>query len=201
MAVRAVVFDVGGVLEVVGPMDFGRRWEAELGLPPGRVDELLSDVWAAGAVGTVTEDAVRVAVGERLGITRDRVDALMAVLWRQYLGEANTELIEYVGGLRPRYRTGILSNSFVGAREREQAAYGFGDLVAEFVYSHEIGVAKPDPRSYTLTCDRLAVAADEVLFVDDVPGHVEAAETAGLHGVHHRTNADTSTRLTALLGQ
>ena len=44
----------------------------------------------------------------------------MADLWREYLGTANTELIEYARRLRPRYRTGILSNSFVGAREREQ---------------------------------------------------------------------------------
>jgi putative hydrolase of the HAD superfamily len=47
------------------------------------------------------------------------------------LGSANTELIEYARRPRPRYRTGILSNSFVGARDRERAAYGFEDLVDE----------------------------------------------------------------------
>ncbi len=62
-------------------------------------------------------------------------------------GTANTDLIEYARRLRPRYRTGILSNSFVGAREREQAAYGFEDLVDEIIYSHECGMSKPDPGS------------------------------------------------------
>ncbi|MEX2626162.1 MAG: hypothetical protein WD225_04725, partial [Ilumatobacteraceae bacterium] len=45
-------------------------------------------------------------------------------LWAEYLGTPNTELIDYFTGLGGRVRTGILSNSFVGAREREQERYG-----------------------------------------------------------------------------
>jgi hypothetical protein len=67
----------------------------------------------------------------------------MADIWREYLGTANKELIDYARRLRPRYRTGILSNSFVGARQREQAAYGFEDLVDEIVYSYEVGMSSP----------------------------------------------------------
>lgn len=92
----------------------------------------------------------------------------MAEMWEQYLGVANSELIEYARGLRPRYRTGILSNSFVEAREREQDAYGFEDLVDEIVYSHEVGMCKPDPRIYELTCMRLGVGPEEMVFLDDV---------------------------------
>lgn len=49
-------------------------------------------------------------------------------MWDEYLGTANTELTDYLAGLRPRYRTALLSNSFVGAREREEARYGFDEL-------------------------------------------------------------------------
>ena len=89
MAIRAVVFDIGGVLEVTPDLGITQRWEARLGLPAGGLDE-------------------------------PQLEAFMADLWREYLGTANTELIEYVRQLRPRYRTGILSNSFVGARERSR---------------------------------------------------------------------------------
>ncbi len=47
--------------------------------------------------------------------------------------------------IRAEHRTGILSDSFAGAREREQAACGFEGLVDEIVYSHEVGMSKPDP--------------------------------------------------------
>jgi len=91
----------------------------------------------------------------------------MADIWREYLGTAGTELIEYARQLRPRYRTGILSNSFVGAREREQAAYGFEDLAEEIIYSHEGGMNKPDPGIYALACRRLGVEPAQLVFLDD----------------------------------
>ena len=113
----------------------------------------------------------------------------MADLWREYLGTANTELIEYARRLRPRYRTGIVSNSFVGAREREQAAYGFEDLVEEIVYSHEAGFSKPDPRIYALICTRLNVAPEEMVFLDDADVCVAGARDAGIHAVRYQDNA------------
>jgi putative hydrolase of the HAD superfamily len=106
----------------------------------------------------------------------------------QYLGTLNHELVEYVARLRSRYRTGILSNSFVGAREREQAAYGFEDLVDEIVYSHEVGVAKPDQRVYEITCARLGVEPGEAVFVDDVPACVAGADAYGMRGILFRDN-------------
>jgi hypothetical protein len=49
-----------------------------------------------------------------------------------------------------------VSNSFVGARDREQA-YGFEGLVNEIIYSHETGLLKPDPRIFAMICERLEV--------------------------------------------
>lgn len=62
--------------------------------------------------------------------------------------------------LRPRCKTGILSNSLVGARKREQEAYRFSDMCDVIVYSHEEGYLKPDPQIYRTVCDRLGVAPD-----------------------------------------
>jgi epoxide hydrolase-like predicted phosphatase len=129
------------------------------------------------------------AATEHLGLDPLQLAEFMADLWREYLGTANTELIEYAHGLRPRYRTGILSNSFVGAREREQAAYGFEDLVDEIIYSHECGISKPDPRIYALTCARLAVEPAQVVFLDDYEPYLEGARQAGIHAVLYSGNA------------
>ena len=120
MAIRAVVFDIGGVLEVIPDLGITQRWEARLGLPAGGLDERMHEAWVGGSIGTITEHDVHQEVRERLGLDEPQLEAFMADLWREYLGTANTELIEYVRQLRPRYRTGILSNSFVGARERSR---------------------------------------------------------------------------------
>jgi len=199
MAIRAVVFDIGGVLEITPDLGVHRQWEARLGLPAGDLGERMGDVWLAGGLGAITLDDVHQAIRDRLGLDEEQLAAYMADAWREYLGTANTELVEYARGLRPRYRTGILSNSFVGAREREQAAYGFEDLVDEIVYSHEAGMAKPDPRIYALACARLGTRPEETVFVDDVDLCVAGAREAGIHAVHYRDNTQVIAEIEKLL--
>ena len=199
MVIRAVVFDIGGVLEITPDLGVHRHWEARLGLPAGDMAARLSDIWRGGSIGTITLDDVHEALGDRLGLDDDKLAQFMADLWREYLGTANTELIDYARRLRPRYRTGIVSNSFVGAREREQAAYGFEDLVEEIVYSHEAGFSKPDPRIYALICTRLDVPPGEMIFLDDVEMCVAGARDAGIHAVRYQDNAQAIAEIEKVL--
>ena len=107
-------------------------------------------------------------------------------LWAEYLGTLNEELTAYFALLRSgpvRYRTGIVSNSFVGAREREQAAVRVEDLCERIVYSHEVGCRKPDSRIYEIACERLGVSAGRTVFVDDLQANVDGALAVGLEGI------------------
>jgi epoxide hydrolase-like predicted phosphatase len=199
MAIRAVVFDIGGVLAITPDPGVSQLWETRLGLPAGELGTRLHDLWAGGSVGAITEHDVHYAIKDRLGLDQQQLTAFVADLWRECLGTANTGLIEYARQLRPRYRTGILSNSFVGAREREQAAYGFEDLVDEIVYSHEAGMSKPDPRIYALACARLGVRPQEMVFLDDADQHVAGAREAGIHAVRYYDNAQAIEQIGQLL--
>jgi epoxide hydrolase-like predicted phosphatase len=199
VSIRAVLFDIGGVLEYAPDIGVTELWENRLGLSAGELDSLMQDAWIGGSIGTISLADVHLAVREELGLDDRRVAEFLEDFWREYLGTGNTELIEYARGLRPRYRTGILSNSFVGAREREQAAYGFEDLVDEIIYSHEVGMSKPDPRIYTLACDRLGVRPEETVLLDDAERCVTGAREAGLHAIRFQDNAQAITDLDKLL--
>ncbi len=120
MAIRAVVFDIGGVLEITPRTGWVEKWEARLHLKPGELDKRLMDVWKDGSSGNISEEEVEQSVGEIMGMDQGQVEALMADLWEEYLGELNVELAAYFASLRPRYQTAILSNSFAGARSKEQ---------------------------------------------------------------------------------
>jgi epoxide hydrolase-like predicted phosphatase len=199
MVIRAVVFDIGGVLEIDPDLGVVPMWESRLGLSAGDLGERMRDAFAAGSIGTITEDDVHQALTDRLGLNEQQVAAFMADIWRQYLGTPNTQLIEYARLLRPRHRTGILSNSFVGAREKEQAVYGFEDLVDDIVYSHEAGMSKPDPRIYALACTRLGVRPDETVFVDDTDYCVAGAGEVGMHAVRYLDNTQVIHEIEVLL--
>jgi hypothetical protein len=65
-----------------------------------------ASVSAAGSVGTLTEAGAQRAIEDHLGLDEQQVAAFWADLWCQYLGTANTELIEYARRLRPWYAPG-----------------------------------------------------------------------------------------------
>ncbi len=199
MAIRAVVFDIGGVLVIAPDLGAGRRWEDRLGWPAGELEQRMRAVWRGGSIGAITLDDVHQAIRERLGLDEQQLAEFMADLWHEYLGTANTEIIEFARQLRPRFRTGILSNSFVGAREQERAAYGFEDLVDELVYSHEAGMSKPDPGIYALACARLDVRPEEMAFLDDTEVCVAGAREAGIHAVHYRNNTQAIEEIEKLI--
>ncbi|MFN8513688.1 MAG: HAD family phosphatase [Thermomicrobiales bacterium] len=200
MTIRAVVFDIGGVLELTPRTGWVTRWETLLELVPGDLVGRMAGVWRAGSIGTISEAEVERRTAEILGFDGAQLRAFMGDIWAEYLGTPNTELIEYFAGLRSRCKTAILSNSFVGAREREQAAYGFGDICDLIIYSHEEGMQKPDPRFYGLLVERLGVRPEEIVFLDDVELCVTGARECGIHAILFKENAQAIAEIEGLLG-
>jgi HAD superfamily hydrolase (TIGR01509 family) len=67
------------------------------------------------------------------------------------------------------------------------------------IYSHEVGMSKPDPRIYALASERLGVQPGEMVFLDDVPLMVDAARQAGLQAVLFTTTQQAIADIEALL--
>jgi epoxide hydrolase-like predicted phosphatase len=101
--------------------------------------------------------------------------------------------------LRPRYQTALLSNSFVGAREKEQERYQFEELVDLIIYSHEVGIAKPDRRIFEMTSERLGVQPAEMIFLDDHERPLVAARQLGIHAILFQNTAQAIADIEAVL--
>jgi epoxide hydrolase-like predicted phosphatase len=205
MTVKAVVFDIGGVLEHVDdaawPQLWVSRWERRMGKPPGSVLSALARDEPTGAAetGELSEAALRDRYARALGLDDDRADEMMAEMWDAYCGRLDVVMRDFVAGLRRRFTTAILSNSMDGARREEQRRHGFEDLVDVVVYSHEEGVAKPDPAIFRLVEERLGMEPPELVLVDDSAINVEAARACGWRAVRHADAESTIRALTRLL--
>lgn len=206
MALEAVVFDVGGVLEIVDdanwPAQWIQSWAERSGVPMPEVESHLArhEPTDGIATGLVTEAQVRELYAGALRLDAAGADQLISEMWDLYCGTLDEEMYRFCASLRPRYRTAILSNSADGARREEQRRYGFEQLVDVLVYSHEVGVAKPDPAIYDLTAERLGVPPGDIILIDDVPVNVEAAVACGWSAVLHVDAASTMARVQQLLG-
>jgi hypothetical protein len=52
--IRAVVFDIGGVLEVNPPTRWQERWAERLGMAPAAFEARADAIFAPGAIGAVS---------------------------------------------------------------------------------------------------------------------------------------------------
>jgi epoxide hydrolase-like predicted phosphatase len=196
--IAAVVFDIGSVLEVIDDRIFPAPAEQRLGLSSGAV-AAASDFGRDAGVGELTEAEVRAHWQSRLALSDPQADELMADYWRWYTGTLDRALVDWFAGVRGRgLKAGILSNSGPGAREAERH-WGFEEMTDLIVYSHEVGLAKPDPAVYALTTERLEVEPDQVVFLDDVRINVEAACAAGWHAVLHQDTTRSIAELERIL--
>ncbi|WP_251050697.1 MULTISPECIES: HAD family hydrolase [unclassified Microbacterium] len=194
--VKWILFDIGGVLEVVDDdtwqENWWRRWCERSGLTAEEFDARVAaaDLPAIDlTVGHEAEFWDRMATA--LDLDAAQRDAMRADFWDEYCGTGNIELIEYARSLQGRARTAILSNSADGAREEEERRYGFSEIFDPICYSHEQGVNKPDPQAYLLALQRLEAAPEDVFFIDDHLISVASAAEVGIHGILHRDNAET----------
>ena len=195
--IRAVVLDIGSVLEVIDDSVFPAPFEERHGLPTGAVHQASTFPGNAG-IGELSEAQVRAHWRDHLRLSDAQADELMADYWRWYVGALDQALFDWFAAQRPARKTGIVSNSGPGAREAERR-WGFEAITDDIVYSHEVGLQKPDPRIFKLAAERLGVRPEEIVFLDDVEGHVEAARAVGYRGVVHRSTPGSIAEIEAVI--
>ena len=67
------------------------------------------------------------------------------------------------------------------------------------VGSGDVGIMKPDPQIFQIALERLDVAAEEAVFVDDFIENVQGARALGIHAVHFQGREQAIQELKALL--
>src|SRR5438309_3592277 len=93
-------------------------------------------------------------------------------------------------------RTGLLSNSWGTRRYPRELLSGLFDAIT---ISGEVGLRKPAPEIYALAAERIGLAPERCVFVDDLPFNLAPAAELGMGTVHHRAAKETLEALERLL--
>ena len=190
MPIKALIFDVGGVLLRTEDLAPRQKWAERLGLGPWELAEAVFNcpASAAATLGQASEVAIWAAAQERFNLTAGQLAEFRHDF---FAGDRLDEtLLAWIAARRGPYRTGILSNAWGSAREfltRQPAITAAFDIL---VISAEEGLRKPQPEIYERALERLGVAAAEAVFVDDLPENVAAAWQAGLTAIHFHAGLD-----------
>ena len=195
--IEAVVSDFGGVLTTPLIETFAALQEQD-GLDPGAMRAALQRLTeSTGAhpvheleTGRMTERDFLAALGAQLRADLGR-DVEMHTFAERYFAHLrpNEPMLAFLRELRDRgYRLAMLTNNVRAWEARWRAMLPVDELFEVVVDSAFVGLRKPDPAIYRLTCDRLGVAPDRCLFVDDVEVNCTAAADLGMAAVVFRSN-------------
>src|SRR3954447_24822315 len=156
-----------------------------------RHDEQTRAALIAFEEGRMDDDRFAARLVEALGLAPERAEGLID---RMMAGATvEPDMVAMVRAARAAgVRVAMVSNSWGELRYP-------ADLVAELfdatVISGREGFRKPDTRMYTLGAERLGVAPEACVMVDDLPFNLEPAAALGMATVLHHEPAGTIGRL------
>jgi putative hydrolase of the HAD superfamily len=205
---RALIVDFGGVL-TTPLLDGFAAFQDHAGVPLEALGRAIAACTARdGAnplheleLGRMTEDEFLAAIAASLSADLGRPVAMHEFADRYWAAlRVNTPMVDLVRAAREAgWATALLTNNVREWEPRWRAMLPVEELFAVVVDSAFVGLRKPDPAIYALTCDRLGVAVGDCVFIDDLPANVAAARALGMAAVHYREPAQAlEEALTAL---
>ncbi len=113
----------------------------------------------------------------------------------------NPPMIDLMRELKRRgLRMALLTNNVREWEPLWRSMVPIDELFDVVVDSAFVGCRKPDPEIYKITLERIGLAGDECLFVDDVEVNCAAARELGMTAVHFRANEQAIEEIRAGLG-
>jgi epoxide hydrolase-like predicted phosphatase len=206
--IEAVISDFGGVLTTPLIQSF-MAFQDHTGISP----EILGKAMQASAAddgenplfklerGEITEaaflelisDALEPLLGHRPEMHRFKEIYFEAL-------EPNPPMIDLMRELKESgYRMAMLTNNVREWEPLWRSMLPVDEIFETVVDSGFVGCRKPESKIYAMTLERIALAPEACLFVDDVEVNCEGARRAGINAVHFRDNVQAIAEIRAAL--
>ena len=196
--IKAVIFDVGGVLIRTESREPRTNLEARLGLAPGASEQLVFNgpKGIDAQSGVITSQALWAWVQAELGLDEAGLTAFRTEF---YGGDRlDTELVDFVRRLRGRYQTAIISNAMDDLLDMVTLHYPMADAFGLIVGSAYQKVMKPAPEIFEWTLAQLGREPHEAVFIDDFAHNIAGARAVGMAAIHYQPGVDLVAALAAL---
>ena len=199
MSIKAIYFDIGGVLVRTLDRTPRTRLAERLGITYEALDELVfgGEHGLKAQSGEISADEQWAYVCQELGWPLSKRSELESEFFQ---GDAlDAGLVDYLRQLHGRYKTGIISNALSDVRTAIENKWHMTDAFDVIIVSAEVGFMKPDARIFQTALQALEVQPAEAIFVDDFTHNVEGARMVGMHAILFRSPEQVRQELEAVL--
>jgi putative hydrolase of the HAD superfamily len=187
VAIRAVVFDLGGVV-LGSPLHAIAAYERENGIAANFVNRVVADTAPDGAWSRHERGEIEMArfitdFEAECQAAGSRVDARAMFAAMADEAQPRPMMLAAIERIRSHgLTTAALTNNWVPAHEQDSDArtWDRSALFDVFVESSIEGLRKPDPLIYQLVCERMGIAPTEAVFLDDIGANLKPARALGM---------------------
>nr|MBC7245942.1 HAD family phosphatase [Chloroflexota bacterium] len=186
-SIKALIFDMGGVLLRTESLEPRQRLAAKLGLSLEQLYKLVfeSEEDRLVQLGIITPEERWQRIAPQLGLNNEEIAEFRREM---FAGDVlDMELVNYIRSMRGRYKTALLSNAPARLEAMIHNEWHIADCFDVIVISALVKMMKPDPAIYRFTLNQLQVAPQEAVFIDDIRENVEAAAALGMHAIQFTT--------------
>jgi epoxide hydrolase-like predicted phosphatase len=182
--IKAIIWDMGGVILRSEHYDHRDELAARFHVTERELEQQVFNSPSAdlATLGLITQVEHWTSIARYFGMNEVDAAGFEEAFWAG--DRCDQDLVDYIRQLRPRFKTGLLSNAWMGTREVLRDQYHCLDAFDVAVFSYEVGLAKPDAGIYNNILAQLKVAPAEAVFVDDFQLNVKAAQELGMFGIH-----------------
>ena len=180
--IKAIVFDIGGVLALDAPKNFLGELLIKRDIPIQESLTAWRKYWPQFKLGNISEDEFWKGFVDELLIKERPEDLINEFkdMMRLFLVPID-DVFAYAKELKAKFRVGVISNN-----SREWIAYlqEHYEIDKDFepkIYSYELHAVKPEKKVYEVMMTKLGVKPEEVVFVDNHERNLEPAKEMGMH--------------------
>ena len=191
--IEAVLWDFGGGL-TTSPLEAFNPYEAERGLPRDFIRTINAtnpehNAWALFESSRIDLDGFDRLFAEESEAVGHRVPGREVVALLS--GDLRPRMVDVLKRCKAAYRVACITNNvksgqgpgMAATRERAQRMAEVMSLFDLVVESSVEGVRKPNPRIYQITCERLGVAPERAVFLDDLGINLKPAREMGMRTI------------------
>lgn len=208
--IEAVLWDFGGVL-TTSPFESFNRYETERGLPRDFIRTINAtnpedNAWAQFESSSISLDEFDVLFAEESEAAGYRVPGREII--ELLSGDLRPRMVDVLKRCKSSYRVGCITNNVKsghgpGMQTTSDRANRVADVMALFdlvVESSVEGIRKPNPRIYQIACERLGVAPERTIFLDDLGINLKPARAMGMRTIKVLDESQAIRDLAALTG-
>lgn len=193
---RGVIFDYGNVLCHPQPTTDVENMAQVCGMTVPRFREAYWKFRMAYDRSDLNADSYWNSVAGEAGLdfSREQIAKVMELDAKSW-SHANKAVVQWVEQLREAgLRLAILSNMPFDISRYLMAQCDWFSYFHHLVFSCDVGRAKPESAIYQSCLQTLDLAADDVLFFDDIAANIASATSLGIHSLLFDTLEQTSAR-------